>query len=71
MADEEPRHIAEENCFLCAEPIRASQPTTIYAGVPAHTQCYWRDIGLPTSKSKDRGVTQFRVDALEEDSDED
>jgi hypothetical protein len=70
MPDEERRHIPEENCFLCSDPIRASQPSTIYAGVRAHTDCYWRDIGLPPAQTKDRRGTQFRVEGRDEEDDD-
>jgi hypothetical protein len=38
--------LATEDCFICAGPICYTEPAGIYAGVRAHTECYWRGIGF-------------------------
>jgi hypothetical protein len=39
--------LVTEDCFICGGPICYTEPAGIYAGVRAHTECYWRDIGFP------------------------
>ena len=39
--------LVSEDCFICAGPICYTEPAGLYAGVRAHTECYWRDIGFP------------------------
>ena len=39
--------MATDDCFICGGPICYTEPAGIYAGVRAHTECYWRDIGFP------------------------
>jgi len=39
--------LVTEDCFICGGPICYTEPAGVYAGVRAHTECYWRDIGFP------------------------
>ena len=54
MGETQDGFLTDEPCFLCSEPIRSGESSTIYAGVPAHTECYWHDIGVPKAIRKDQ-----------------
>jgi hypothetical protein len=49
----ETRNTAPEDCYLCSEEISVGADTMIYAGLRVHTDCYWRDIGLPPQRKRD------------------
>ena len=53
MGEKPDGFLTDEPCFLCSSPIWPEESSTIYAGVPAHTECYWRDIGVPKAIRKD------------------
>jgi len=52
-AGEQRRSTAPEDCLLCSESIEVGDDTMIYAGLRVHTDCYWRDIGLPPKRKRD------------------
>jgi hypothetical protein len=44
---DESRDDAPEDCLLCSSPIGPGADTMVYAGLRVHTDCYWRDAGIP------------------------
>jgi len=52
-APKDGRNTAPEDCFLCSEEISVGVDTMIYAGLRVHSDCYWRDIGLPPKRKRD------------------
>ena len=60
MGEKDDGFLTDEPCFLCSDPIRPGESSTLYAGVPAHTGCYWRDIGVPEGLRKDQPGRWFQ-----------
>ena len=47
------RNAAPEDCYLCSEEIAVGADTVTYAGLRVHSDCYWRDIGIPPTRKRD------------------
>jgi hypothetical protein len=50
---EDGRRAAPEECLLCSQEIEVGADTMIYTGLRVHSDCYWRDIGIPPSHKRD------------------